>query len=87
MPSTETEINVTVKLFSTLRQYAPKGEDARGFLAALPNGATVGDLTQQLGLPDAKWKVAFRNNVQCRDPATPLEDDDLVAFFPPIAGG
>ena len=83
MPSTETEINVTVKLFATLRQ----GEDARGFLAALPNGATVGDLTQQLGLPDAKWKVAFRNNVQCRDPATALEDGDVVAFFPPIAGG
>jgi molybdopterin converting factor small subunit len=87
MPSTEAEIQVTVKLYATLRDSAPEGVDPRSFPLALPAGATLGDLSARLSLSDAKWKVAYVNNVRSRDPATPLHDDDVVAFFPPIAGG
>jgi molybdopterin converting factor small subunit len=87
MPSTEAEIRVTVKLYATLRDSAPESADPRSFPLALPTGATLGDLAARLGLSDAKWKVAFVNNVRSRDPARPLHNDDVVAFFPPIAGG
>jgi molybdopterin converting factor small subunit len=87
MPSTAREIRVTVKLYATLRQSAPPGVDPRRFPLALPDGARLGDLSARLGLADAKWKVAFVNNVRCRDPAVALQDGDVVAFFPPIAGG
>ena len=87
MPSTGAEIRITVKLYATLRDSAPQGVDPRRFPLALPEGATLGDLSAHLGLSDTKWKVAFVNNVRSRDPATPLHNDDVVAFFPPIAGG
>ena len=80
-------MTVTVKLFATLREYTPEGVSPRGFPVVLPEGTTVGDLVRHLGLPEAKWKVAFINSVICRDLDKQLEDGDVVAFFPPIAGG
>ena len=87
MPSTQTELTVTVKLFATLREHTPEGASPRGFPAVLSAGTTVGDLVAHIGLPEAKWKVAFINSVICRDLGRELEDGDVVAFFPPIAGG
>ena len=85
--STASEVTVTVKLFATLRDLAPEGADPRGFTVSMSPGATLGALATHLGLPEALWRVAFRNNVVCRDPQLPLTNGDTIAFFPPIAGG
>lgn len=86
MPSTAPDLTVTVKLYATLREYAPADANPRGFRIAVPAGSTLGALADRLHLPAAQRKVAFRNNVQCPD-REPLQDGDVVAFFPPIAGG
>jgi molybdopterin converting factor small subunit len=86
MPSTAPELTVTVKLYATLRECAPAGADPRGFPVVLPAGATVGALAGRLRLPRRQRGVAFRNSVQCPD-AEALGDGDVIAFFPPIAGG
>ena len=41
MPSTQTELTVTVKLFATLREYTPEGASARGFPVVLPEGTEM----------------------------------------------
>jgi len=86
MPSTRCELTVTVKLFANLRQRAPEGTDPRGFAVVLPTGATLGDLVTRLELPEKSWRLAFRNGRHCAPPEA-LQDGDVVAFFPPIAGG
>ncbi len=86
MPSTAPEITVTVKLFAGLRRYAPAGADPRAFAATVPPGTTLRELAEHLRLPPSLWKLAFRNNARCVR-ADRLRDGDIIAFFPPIAGG
>ena len=86
MASTASEVTLTVKLFATLRRHTPEGADPRGFSVALPAGATLGDLAARLQFPETAWKRAFRNNARCVTTDL-LRDGDVVAFFPPIAGG
>ena len=85
--SMESELRVTVRLFANLRDYTPEGADPRAIELLLPSDAAVGDAARALNLPQTLWKTAFRNSTQCRDPDAPLADGDIVAFFPPIAGG
>jgi molybdopterin converting factor small subunit len=86
MPSTRSELTVTVKLFATLRAVAPQGANPNGFPMAVPSGSTVRDLADRLGIPAADWKATFRNHVRCAH-AEALQEGDVIAFVPPIAGG
>jgi molybdopterin synthase sulfur carrier subunit len=52
----------------------------------LPDGATVGGLIQQIGLPESEVKVVFVNAL-FREPAHVLADGDEVGIFPPVGGG
>jgi molybdopterin converting factor small subunit len=52
----------------------------------LPDGATVGQLVQHLGLPADHVRVAFVNGI-ARDDSHPLADGDEVGLFPPVGGG
>ena len=84
--ATTPDITVTVKLNATLRRYAPDGADPRGFPVTLAAGATLRALAETLEIAEGQWKLAFRNNVHCGATDT-LHDGELIAFFPPIAGG
>jgi len=86
MPSMGPDLTVTVKLFATLRGIAPEGANPNGFPMTLPAGSTVRDLAERLGIPPADWKATFRNHVRCAH-ADALQEGDVVAFIPPIAGG
>ena len=86
MPSTGPELTVTVRLYATLRRFAPEAVDPRSFPVVLPAGATLRTLVERVGLPATQWKKAFRNSAACGE-TEELHDGDVVAFFPPIAGG
>jgi molybdopterin converting factor small subunit len=77
---------VRVKLFATLRQFQPGLGLGEAFSVILPNGPTVGDLIQQLGLPDKEVKMVFVNGI-VRDRDHPLVDGDELGIFPPVGGG
>ena len=79
-------ITVHVKLFATLRQYRPGLGIGKSFPAELPEGATIGDLIQRVGLPESEVKVVFVNAL-FREPAHVLADGDEVGIFPPVGGG
>ena len=74
-------MNITVKLFATLRDGRFEKE-----IRQYPEGTTIGQLIDLLGLPPEKVSIIFKNNRHAN-----LEDqimeNDVVAFFPPIGGG
>jgi molybdopterin synthase sulfur carrier subunit len=79
-------ITVHVKLFATLRRYRPGLDLGEAFPVELPEGSTVGDLVQRLGLPGEEVKIVFVNAL-FRDRAHVLADGDELGIFPPVGGG
>ncbi len=80
-------MKVTVKLFATLRKYLPP--DATGGKAEveLPDGATVRQLVERLGIPQSAARLVMVDGEHCPELDTPLQDGQTVSIFPPVAGG
>jgi len=79
-------MRVTVRLYAGLRKYAPSGNAGEGFDYALPEGSTAAELLHSLGVPgNAPVVVMVHQTVVDAD--HPLADGDVVALFPPVAGG
>jgi len=79
-------MRVQVKLFATLRHYAPNGLVGRPFEVDLAEGATVADLIQHLSVPAEEVKMIYVN-ARARSEAWPLESGNEVGIFPLIGGG
>ena len=74
--------HITLKLFATLRSYAP--ENAERF--PITPGTTVADVVQALEIPAKDAKLIFVNNIR-KEHETPLKDGDRLGIFPPVGGG
>jgi sulfur-carrier protein len=74
--------HITLRLFATLRSYAPS--DADHF--AIAPGTTVADVVRALDIPEKYAKLIFINNIR-RENDTPLQDGDRLGIFPPVGGG
>jgi molybdopterin synthase sulfur carrier subunit len=74
-------MKVTVKLFATLRDYGLPYQEIE-----VAENVTVGDVVQTLGLPD-KTPLLIIINGKFYDLEHPVKDNDVIALFPPIAGG
>lgn len=79
-------MHVKVKLYASLRKYAPSGTAGSTFEVELPDGATLEDLMRTLNIPSDEARIAFVNGL-IREPDHPLKSGDEVGLFPPIAGG
>lgn len=79
-------MQVHVKLFAGLRRLRPGLEIGQAFPVELPEGATTGQLVQQLGLPVDEVKVVFVNGI-ARPTEHSLAGGDQVGIFPPVGGG
>ena len=84
-------MRVEVRLFAGLRDRVPSGQRGRLALELAP-GTTLGALIAQLAIPPKQAQMVLVNGVQV--PRTPgvrerraLADGDIVAIFPPVAGG
>jgi molybdopterin converting factor small subunit len=74
-------MQVTVKLFATLRQ----GRFDIDTLDLNP-GATVGDVVQEFGIPEKEVTLIFINGRHA-DFTSVLHGGDTLAMFPPVGGG
>lgn len=79
-------MKVTAKLFATLRSYLPPGTTGNAFVQDIDAPATVGDLLRRWAIPDDMRLILFVNSVHATKDQV-LGDGDVVAVFPPIAGG
>jgi molybdopterin converting factor small subunit len=79
-------ITVHVRLYATLRRLRPDLEIGEALPVQLPEGASVGQLIQQLDLPADQIKIVFVNNL-VRDWDHVLAEGDALGIFPPVGGG
>jgi molybdopterin converting factor small subunit len=77
-------MNVNVKLFAGLRDFAPTSD---GICPVdLPDGATIDDVYELLSIPPDKPSIILVNGRHAgRDHI--LMDGDTLSLFPPVAGG
>ena len=81
------DIQVTVRLFGSLREAAGTGRLQLRILPATPAGAVWGHLPEavrRVGLPDG---VRYAVNHEWTLPGAPLRDGDEVALVLPVSGG
>lgn len=74
--------HITIKLFATLRPYAPPNADR----FPVPPGTTVADVVRELNIPVKDAKLIFINSIR-KELDTPLQDGDRLGIFPPVGGG
>ena len=84
-------MKVEVRLFAGLRDRFPRGQRGRADLD-LPSGSALTDLLDRLAIPPKQAQMVLVNGVQVpRSPGVRekqiLVEGDVVAIFPPVAGG
>ncbi|MEF2144310.1 MAG: MoaD/ThiS family protein [Desulfovibrionaceae bacterium] len=75
-------MHIELRCFATLSRFTPANTDA----FPLPEGATVSDVLQQLGIPVPEVKIIFINGVR-HDPDKELHEGDRLGLFPAVGGG
>ncbi|HUT59804.1 MAG TPA: MoaD/ThiS family protein [Phycisphaerae bacterium] len=74
-------MDVEVRLFAGLRANRFKSK-----VISLPDGATLGELVRQLGIPQQDVSLPLVNG-QYSKMDRPLSADDVASLFPAVAGG
>ena len=79
-------MQLEVRLFATLREFAPTDAMAGVFSATCPDGITVDELAERLGIEAGKVHMRMVNGVGV-DGVHMLKERDRVGLFPPVGGG
>ena len=79
-------MRITVTLHATLRKFLPAGSANNSAVIEVPEGATVADLIDRLGIPPGRTKMIVSGDDHL-EPTTVLRDGQPVNLFPPLAGG
>jgi len=82
----EAMITVEVRLYATLRKYHPGLGIGESLVITLDNKAKLGNLFDELKVPNEEIKVAFVNG-KWETESYLLQDGDRIGIFPPIGGG
>ena len=80
-------MRVLVKLYATLREYAPAGSEIGAAFEVRFDGRTLSELIQHLGFERDRAKIVMINGIRVLDVDATLNEDDLVVIFPPVGGG
>ncbi len=79
-------MTIELRLFGSLRTYLPEKSNGFSCQMELKEGATVGDLFQEVKIPQEISKIVLVNAVHA-DTRQVLKEGDKVSVFPPVAGG
>jgi molybdopterin synthase sulfur carrier subunit len=79
-------VRVEVRLFATLERYLPASAEGDHTELEVPEDATVAEVARRLRVPgDVSFLAAVNGHEAELD--TRLRAGDIVAIFPPLAGG
>ena len=76
------EIIATVKFFATLRNFAPAKKNI-----TLAAGSTVRTILDMFDISEKTKLIILINGVPHQTRETKIKNGDIVAIFPPLAGG
>ena len=79
-------MKVEVCLFATLGRYLPPGALGDRAILEVPERTTVGEVMASLHIPDDLERLQVVNGHDA-PPTQVLRDGDVIAAFPPLAGG
>ncbi len=83
-------MEITLKLFATLTDYLPTNRVDNAVRLQIKEGSTVQQIIDQFHLPEKLTHLVLVNGVYV-DPvdraSKVLTPDDVLAIWPPIAGG
>jgi molybdopterin synthase sulfur carrier subunit len=83
-------MKVRLKLFASLHDLLPPGASLNGMDIEVPDDATPHQIIDRFHVPHAEAHLVLHNSVYL-DPETRdrpvLHDGDVLAVWPPIAGG
>jgi molybdopterin synthase sulfur carrier subunit len=83
-------MRITLKLFASLGQFLPAGAQAHAIPAEVPDGATAHQVLDLFRVPRENVHLVLLNGVYldagARD-RIPIRPDDVLAVWPPVAGG
>ena len=80
-------MKVDVKLYATLKAYAPKHiEIGESFSLELDTGS-INEALSKLKIPSERAKIVMVNGIRVDDNSELMKDGDLLVIFPPIGGG
>ena len=80
----------TVKLYASLAEFLPKNAEKNTAKVPLPPDATISSVLGKLNLPPARCHLVLVNGTfvpPSQRPDHPLADGDVLAAWPPVAGG
>jgi len=80
-------MHVNVKLYATLRQFAPKGTAIGESFSVELEAAEISEIIEKLGFPKDHARIIMVNGIRTFDLGQKLSEGDLVVFFPPVGGG
>ena len=83
-------MRIQLELYASLMAYLPPHAERHKAMIDIDDGATAHMLLDHVGLPHEKAHLVLRNGVFLhqdeRDDAV-LNDGDVIAVWPPVAGG
>jgi molybdopterin converting factor small subunit len=79
-------MKVRLKLFATFRRYLPPGTQGNVCDVEVPEGTAVSELLSRFGVPQ-KESLMILVNGRDAGPDRVLQEGDVVAVFPTLAGG
>lgn len=83
-------MKIRFKLYATLQEYLPEGAKQNQIELEVPEGITPGDMAREYNLPPKLTHLVLVNGVyiypEQRD-THKLAEGDVLAIWPPIAGG
>lgn len=80
-------MRVVLKLFATYRRYLPPQCTGSACEVEVPTGTPVIDLLAQFHVPREPGASVILVNGRTAPPDRALQEDDVVAVFPAMAGG
>lgn len=83
-------MKITLKLFATLSDYLPSERRYNAITLEIDQRTTISDLVARFQLPPKLVHLVLVNGVYiepARRAARTLEDGDVLAIWPPVAGG